>query len=569
MAAMIPWGDFRPDTTDYQGSSVHSILNVLPRGDGYGPFKDFATLTGSLPAACRGGFYALKSDGSIAIFAGTIDRLYQLNNTDFTWKNVSLPAVCTISIATPGVVTYTNTFAANDPVVFSTTGALPTGITAGTTYYVSATSLSGSSFKISATPGGSVINTSGSQSGVQSVTSIYSALTGSAQWQFAQTGNLVFATQQNVVLQVTDLSAPSAFGVALGSPPQAAYISVVGRFLVLSGLLSQPYRIQWSGLNSFNASASWTSGTNSSDFQDEPDGGIVRGVAGGEFGTIFQDQAMRRMSYIPGSAFIFQIERITQDMGLYAPYSIIRAGATIYFYAGQGFFKIDPGGVPVQIGRERVDRTFLIDLDKANLQLFIGAADPRSSRIYWAYKSVSGATGLYDKILGYDSALDRWFQIAMSGEYLLGVSQTGLTLENLDSISASLDALGVSLDSFATAVQPQIAQFNSSHKLGFFTGTNLEATLESAEQGTAGTEIFVNGFRPITDAPTVYGSVSWRQALNATPTQGTEIAMMARTGNVNLRREARYIRFKQRIPAGTAWTYAAGIEPDPAMSGST
>jgi hypothetical protein len=569
MAGLIPWGDWKPDTTDYEGSAVHNILNVLPRGDGYGPFPDFAILTGALPAACRGGFYALKSDGSIAIFAGTSDRLYQLNNSDFTWKNVSLPAVFTVTIATPAVFTYANTFAANDPVVLSTTGALPTGLVAGTTYYVSATSLSGASFKLSATPGGAVINTTGSQSGVHSITSIYSALSSTAQWQFAQTGNLVFATQANVVLQVFDLSSASAFAVALGSPPQAAYISVVGRFLVLSGLLSQPYRIQWSGLNSFNAAASWTSGTNSSDFQDFPDGGIVRGVAGGEFGTIFQDQAIRRMSYIPGSAFIFQIERVTQDMGLYAPYSIIRAGATIYFYAGQGFHKIDPGGVPVQIGRERVDRTFLTDLDKGNLQLFIGAADPRTTRIYWAYKSVSGTTGLYDKIIGYDAALDRWFPVSMVGEYLLGISQTGLTLENLDSISASIDALGVSLDSFATAVQPQIAQFSSSHMLGFFTGNNLEATLESAEQGTAGQEIYVNGFRPVTDSATVYGSVSWRQALNATPTIGTEIAMQARTGNVNLRREARYIRFKQRIPNGTTWTFAAGIEPDPVIEGTS
>jgi hypothetical protein len=275
------------------------------------------------------------------------------------------------------------------------------------------------------------------------------------------------------------------------------------------------------------------------------------------------------MSYIPGSVLIFQIERVTQDMGLYAPYSIIRAGSTIYFYAGQGFYKIDPSGVPVQIGREKVDRTFLADLDKGNLQLFIGAADPRSTRVYWAYKSASGTAAAYDKILGYDTILDRFFPIAMSGEYLLGVSQTGLTLENLDAISSSIDAMTVSLDSFAPAVQPQIAQFNGSHKLGFFTGPNLEATLESAEQGTSGTEIYVNGFRPITDAATVYGSVSWRQTQAQTPTIGAEIAMMARTGNVNLRREARYIRFKQRIPYGTSWTFAAGIEPDPALEGTT
>ncbi len=490
--SLLAWGDWKPDSSDYEGTSVHNIQNVLPRGDGYGPFPDFAVLTAALAAPCRGAFYALKSDGSVVIFAGTSTKLYNLNNTDFTWTDVSLGA------------------------------------------------------------------------------STYSALTATAQWQFAQTGNLVFATQANAVLQVFDLSSSTAFANATGSPPQAAYISVVGRFLVLSGLLSTPYRIQWSGLNSFNASTSWDGLTAGSDHQDFPDGGIVRGVAGGEFGTIFQDLAIRRMSYIPGSAIIFQIERVTQDMGLYAPYSIIRAGSTIYFYAQQGFYKIDPGTVPVQIGRERVDRTFLADLDKGNLQLFTGAADPRSTRVYWAYKSVSGTSGLYDKILGYDSALDRWFQISMMGEYLLSVSQTGLTLENLDAISASLDALGVSLDSFApSTIQPQIAQFNSTNKLGFFTGSNLEATLESAEQGTAGTEIFINGFRPITDAQTVFGSVSWRQAQNAVPTQGAEQAMMARTGNINLRREARYLRFKQRIPAGTVWSFAAGIEPDPDLSGTS
>ena len=63
--------------------------------------------------------------------------------------------------------------------------------------------------------------------------------------------------QANAVLQVFDLSSSSAFADAAGTPPQAAYVSVVGRFLVLSGLLSTPYRIQWSGLNSFNASTSW------------------------------------------------------------------------------------------------------------------------------------------------------------------------------------------------------------------------------------------------------------------------------------------------------------------------
>lgn len=564
---LLKWGSWTPDTTNFLGTSANEILNVIPRGDGYGPFPSFSAYTSALPAACRGAFYALKSDGSVITFAGTVDRLYLLNNTDFTWKPVSKVATVTISSASPGVVTLaSHGFVANDPVVFSNTGgALPAAITAGTVYYVK-TVLSANTFTISATPGGTAINTASTGTGTHSVTTLYSSLSASAQWQFAQFGNLVFATQANAPLQVFDLSSASAFSDCAGSPPQAAYISVVGRFLVLSGLLSQAYRIQWSGLN---ATTTWTSGVNSSDFQDFPDGGIVRGVAGGEYGIIFQDQAIRRMSYVPGSPLIFQIDRITQDKGLYAPYSVIRAGEKIFFYAGQGFHKIEPGGVPEQIGRERVDRTFLADLDKGHLELFQGAADPRSTKVYWAYRSANGVNPAnYDKIIGYDYVLDKFFPLSVTGEYLVGISQTGLTLENLDTISSSLEALTLSLDSYATAVQPQIAQFNSSHVLGFFAGANLEATLESAEQGTDENRVTLRGFRPITDAATVYGSVTYRDTQAATSTAGSEVLINSRTGRCDMMRDARYIRYKTRIPADTTWTFAAGVVPDVTPNGT-
>jgi hypothetical protein len=477
---LLQFGEWKPDISDYEGTTTKNIQNVLLRGDGYGPFKDFAILSQALGATCRGAFYAIKSDGSIKIFAGTSNKLYLASNTDYSWSDVSLGA--------------------------------------GT----------------------------------------YSDLSSDAQWQFAQFGNLVFATQKNAVLQVYDLSSSAAFANCAGSPPQASYISTVGRFLVLSGLLSNPYRIQWSGLN---ATTTWTSGVNSSDFQDFPDGGIVRGVAGGESGIVFQDQAIRRMSYIPGSPLIFQIDRIAQDKGLFAPYSIIRAGELIFFHSAHGFYKIAPGGVPEQIGREKVDRTFFDDLDKTSLQLFIGASDPRSTRVFWAYKSTSGTTGLYDKIIGYDYALERFFTVSMTGEYLLGMSQPGITLENLDTLSASLDALQASLDTFAVSTQPLIAQFSSAHKLGFFSGLNLEATLETSEQGTDDERIRVQGFRPITDAPTVYGSASFRETQQATATAGTEIAVNARTGLCDLNQSTRYSRFKVRIPASTVWSYAAGVVP--------
>lgn len=75
-------------------------------------------------------------------------------------------SVVTITIANPGVVTWNAHGLSNDDVVkFSTTGALPTGLVAGTTYYVR--SAAANTFQVSATEGGASINTTGVQSGVQ------------------------------------------------------------------------------------------------------------------------------------------------------------------------------------------------------------------------------------------------------------------------------------------------------------------------------------------------------------------------------------------------------------------
>jgi hypothetical protein len=68
---LIPFGEYRPDVTDYDQSSTGAVLNALPRGDGYGPFPAFAAYSAALPGPCRGFFKAIKTDGSIAISAAT------------------------------------------------------------------------------------------------------------------------------------------------------------------------------------------------------------------------------------------------------------------------------------------------------------------------------------------------------------------------------------------------------------------------------------------------------------------------------------------------------------------
>lgn len=79
-------------------------------------------------------------------------------------------ATVTISNASPAVVSWAlHGLTENVAVVFTTTGTLPTGLTAGTTYYVK-TILDNGTFTVSATKGGTVINTTGAGSGTHTAT---------------------------------------------------------------------------------------------------------------------------------------------------------------------------------------------------------------------------------------------------------------------------------------------------------------------------------------------------------------------------------------------------------------
>jgi hypothetical protein len=564
-------GEYRPDLDDNLSPYTRTLLNVLPRSDGYAPFPGISVLTSTLPAACRGYFYARNGDGSVAVFAGTATKLYKLNGIDLTWVDVSKG-------------------------------------------------------------GGS-----------------YSGLPSTDQWQFGQFNNLVFATQVGTVLQVIDLSGPTAFADALGSPPQARYIAVVGRFLVLTGISNQAYRVQWSGLNNVNSSTSWDNVTAQSNYQDLADGGLTRGIGGGETGLITQDAALRRMTYAPGDPVIFQITRISEEKGIFAPLSLTRSGDRLFWLGVDGLKMLAPGGYPVPIGKDKVDATLFADMDQSSLRLCIGASDPSATRWYLAYKSKAGQAGLFDKLLCYDWALERFAPIQISGEYLATLARPGLTLENLDAIAptplnilgaaatpggsiygagkvrltldtltnanftvggqntitvydvvgtteingtwvayavvdpthldinvnfvnayvsgghvgGSLDALPFSLDDISTAALTQLSVFNSSHTLGFFSGPNLEAIVETAEQAidTEGHRVFVRGFRPISDAPALFGSISTRSNLRAASTYTSESALNA-LGICPQRKSTRYARARMRIPAGTMWTIVKAVEPD-------
>ncbi len=87
------------------------------------------------------------------------------------------------------------------------------------------------------------------------------------------------------------------------------------------------------------------------------------------------------------------------------------------------------------------------------------------------------------------------------------------------------------------------------------------------EQGADAQRIYVNGFRPISDAGSLYGSLIYRDTQFATTTTTSEASVSTRTGRCDMRRDTRYARVKVRIPSATTWTFCAGVEPDVTATG--
>ena len=99
-----------------------------------------------------------------------------INDQNLQYEEVLFPVdlgdISTISVATPAVITQTaHNYLVGDAVKFSTTGALPTGLTANTIYYV--TNPLVNTFNVSTSynnaVAGTKINTTGTQSGVHTV----------------------------------------------------------------------------------------------------------------------------------------------------------------------------------------------------------------------------------------------------------------------------------------------------------------------------------------------------------------------------------------------------------------
>lgn len=224
-----------------------------------------------------------------------------------------VPTAMTVTIASPAVVTLSKNLTNGDAVVFQTTGTLPTGITAGTVYYV--INVSGITCNISATYGGAAINTSVSQSGTHQLTVRGIPLTSVG-------GASGVPTIQNLVF-VSDASRfVFAFGCnALGSTTQ------------------NPMLIRWSDQESFTE---WTpSATNQAgDLQLSHGSRIVSVAQSRQELLVWTDSSLYSLQYV-GAPIVWSSQLVGDNISIAGPNAVAYANGVSYWMGVDKFYKYD------------------------------------------------------------------------------------------------------------------------------------------------------------------------------------------------------------------------------------
>ncbi len=443
---------------------------------------------------------------------------------------------------------------------FPDLAALSAALSAAPLGFIRARSLSGqvTIFAGTATKLWKLNNTTLAWDDVSKPATSYAANAGN-RWCFEQFGDYVVAVDINDAPQYFQLGVSATFIDLPGSPPRAAFVKAWGDFLCLMQTSTNPNRVHWSALNDITG---WTPGTNNSDFQDFPEGGIVQGSSRSTNPLVFMERAIYLATFVPGSSIIFSFLKIHDGRGAKSPYSIASSGEITFFASEGSFFQIGPDGSITDIGFEKVSRTIFGQLSGPNIASILGAVDPSYSRVYWTM-DLTGA-GVNGAILIYDFLLTRWTIASQTNNGIFPAETAGYTLEGLDAVSTNLDALPYSLDSKAwQGGAPVLAAFDATYRLGFFSGPNKQATLTTTEKGDlAGGITLISSMYPVVDSNNctmAIGSrmtrgdvVGWTEELTPTPV----------TGRVDKLNASRFQTVRVTIPATETWSHAQGVSLD-------
>ena len=318
--------------------------------------------------------WSQQNFGEDLIFAPNRGGIYYWDATaGVTSRGVlvsSLGGTATITIASPAVVTAGISLNEGTPIQFATTGALPTGITAGTTYYVY--SVAGTTFQLTDSTG-AVVNTSGTQSGVQSIS------------------NIVDVPVIQDFIFVADVS---RFVFAFGANDYGS-------------LVQNPMLIRWSDQESV---VNWSpSATNQAGSVQLSHGSrIVSAVQTRQEIVVFTDSSVYSLQY-QGPPVVWGTQLLGDNISILSQNAAVVGSGRVFWMGVDKFYVYDGR---VQTLRCDLRQYIYSDINLSqNQQIFAGTSEG-FNEVWWFYCSANSTT--LDKYVIYNYQEDVWYYGNMS-----------------------------------------------------------------------------------------------------------------------------------------------------------
>jgi hypothetical protein len=443
----------------------------------------------------------------------------------------------TVTIASPAVVTSTINLSEGDAFTLTTTGSLPTGLVVGTTYY--ARNVSGTTFNLSATPSGALINTTGTQTPTHSISPRgvpVSSLTGASDVPLSQNYFLV--------------SDASRFTICFGTND---YLSTA----------FDPMLVRWSDQESVT---NWTPAiTNQA--------GSIRLSHGSEIVTAMQsrqeiliwtDSSMYSLQYL-GPPFVWGHQLLADNVSIAGPNASAIASGVVYWMGIDKFYKYDG-----RTNTLRCDlRQYIFqDINVAQAEQIFASTNEAFNEVWWFYCSTNSNT--VDKYVVYNYLEDAWYYGTMartawldSGlrQFPIAATYTYNIVNQESGVDDNETGTTLPINAYITSSEFDIGD---GHNFGFVWRMLPDITFRGSDSGTPQVTMTLlplqNSGSGYNVPPSVGGVDSGTVARVGTYT------VEQFTGQINTRVRGRQMSFKvESDQIGTTWQLGApriDIKPD-------
>ena len=469
------------------------------------------------------------------------DLIFGYRGSELYYWNAKIgttPEVFTVTIASPGVVTFTSSsLLENTAVVLETTGALPTGLTVGTVYYV--VNAVGNVCNLAATPGGSPITTTGAQSGTHYVSP-----------RGIPVADMAGASDVPVVVNNMTVSDVSRFVFAFGCNP-------------LGETSLDPMLIRWSDQESV---VNWTpAATNQAGGTRLSHGSEIRShVQTRQEIVVFTDASVYSLQYL-GPPFVWGAQLLGDNTSIAGINTVSVASGVVFWMGVDKFYRYDGR---VQTLRCDLRQYVYGDINLAQQDQFFSGTDEGFNEVWWFYCSANST--VVDRYVVYNYAEDIWYYGTMGRTAWI---DSGLNLYPLAATYANnlvFHELGVddnvtgtpaAIDSYITSSEFDIGD---GHNFGFIWRLIPDITFRGS---TAASPQVTMTLLPMQNSGSGYNvpeSVGGQS--NAPVVRGATVPIEQFTGQVLIRVRGRQMSFKVAgNQTGLQWQLGApriDIKPD-------